>query len=198
MPIAPPIELTSTIRPPACSRMVGSTCLTTRTQPQKLVSSWALASSMAERSAAPASPQPAAAIIMEGGVAGGRQGGQPKAARGSGYSRSSCRATIDWCAGRAATMSLDVIVRGITIPADELTWRFSRSPGPGGQSVNTADTRVELSYDLAASTALPEPLKRRALGALGGRLTNGVLTVTAAEYRSQLRNREAAAAPLAE
>jgi ribosome-associated protein len=95
-------------------------------------------------------------------------------------------------------MSLDVTVRGTTIPADELTWRFSRSPGPGGQSVNTADTRVELGYDLAASTALTEPLKRRALDVLAGRLTNGVLTVTASEYRSQLRNREAAAARLAE
>jgi ribosome-associated protein len=95
-------------------------------------------------------------------------------------------------------MSLDVTVRGTTIPADELTWRFSRSPGPGGQSVNTADTRVELGFDLAASTALPEPLKRRALAALAGRLTNGVLTVAASEYRSQLRNREAAAARLAE
>jgi ribosome-associated protein len=95
-------------------------------------------------------------------------------------------------------MSLDVTVRGTTIPADELTWRFSRSPGPGGQSVNTADTRVELGYDLAASTALTEPLKRRALDVLAGRLTNGVLTVTASEYRSQLRNREAAAARMAE
>lgn len=95
-------------------------------------------------------------------------------------------------------MSLEVTVRGTTIPADELIWRFSRSPGPGGQSVNTADTRVELGYDLAGSAALPEPLKRRALTALAGRLTNGVLTVTASEYRSQLRNREAAAARLAE
>ena len=95
-------------------------------------------------------------------------------------------------------MSLDVTVRGTTIHADELTWRFSRSPGPGGQSVNTADTRVELSYDLAGSAALPESLKQRALIALAGRLTNGVLTVTASEYRSQLRNREAAAARLAE
>ncbi len=95
-------------------------------------------------------------------------------------------------------MSLDVTVRGTTIPADELTWRFSRSPGPGGQSVNTADTRVELAYDLASSAALPEPLKQRALTALGGRLTNGVLTVTASEYRSQLRNREAAAGRMAE
>jgi ribosome-associated protein len=95
-------------------------------------------------------------------------------------------------------MSLEVTVRGTTIPPDELAWRFSRSPGPGGQSVNTADTRVELSYDLAASAALPEHLKQRALLALAGRLTDGVITIAASEYRSQLRNREAAAARLSE
>ncbi len=95
-------------------------------------------------------------------------------------------------------MSLEVTVRGTTIPPDELAWRFSRSPGPGGQSVNTADTRVELSYDLAASAALPEQLKQRALRALAGRLTDGVITIAASEYRSQLRNREAAAARLSE
>lgn len=96
------------------------------------------------------------------------------------------------------TMSLDVTVRGTTIPPQELTWRFSRSPGPGGQSVNTGDTRAELSFDLAASTALPPVLKARALTALAGRLTDGVITVAAAEFRSQLRNREAAAARLSE
>jgi ribosome-associated protein len=95
-------------------------------------------------------------------------------------------------------MSLEVQVRGTVIPADELTWRFSRSPGPGGQSVNTADTRVELGYDLVASAALPEALKERALRTLAGRLTNGVITVAASEYRSQLRNREAAATRLSE
>jgi ribosome-associated protein len=95
-------------------------------------------------------------------------------------------------------MSIDVTVRGIAIPPDELTWRFSRSPGPGGQSVNTTDSRVELSYDLAASRALPPLLKERALSALAGRLTVGVITVTASEFRSQLRNREAAAARLSE
>lgn len=95
-------------------------------------------------------------------------------------------------------MSLDVVVRGTIIPADELAWRFSRSPGPGGQSVNTADTRVELSYDLAASPVLAPALKERALRALAGRMTDGVITVAAAEYRSQLRNREAAAARLSE
>ena len=90
-------------------------------------------------------------------------------------------------------MSLDVTVRGTTIPPDELSWRYSRSTGPGGQSVNTTDSRVELSYDLANSTALPAAQKERALRALAGRLAGGVLTVTASESRSQLRNREAAA-----
>jgi len=91
-------------------------------------------------------------------------------------------------------VSLEVTVRGTQIPSEELSWRFSRSAGPGGQSVNTTDSRVELSYDLAASDALPALLKQRALRALEGRLADGVLTVTAAEHRSQLRNREAAAA----
>jgi len=83
------------------------------------------------------------------------------------------------------------------IPPDELSWRFSRSAGPGGQSVNTTDSRVELSYNLAASSALNPVLKERALRALAGRLVNGVITVTASEHRSQLRNREAAASRLA-
>jgi ribosome-associated protein len=95
-------------------------------------------------------------------------------------------------------MSLDVIVRGVAIPPEELAWRFSRSPGPGGQAVNTGDTRAELSFDLAATKSLPAGLKRRALTALAGRLADGVLTVAASEYRSQLRNREAAAERMAE
>jgi ribosome-associated protein len=90
-------------------------------------------------------------------------------------------------------MSLEVTVRGIVIPPDELTWRFSRSTGPGGQSVNTTDSRADLSFDVAQSQALPPLLKQRALTALAGRLADGVITVTAAENRSQLRNREAAA-----
>jgi ribosome-associated protein len=93
---------------------------------------------------------------------------------------------------------LDVIVRGWVIPAEELSWRFSRSPGPGGQSVNTTDSRVELSFALARSDALPPDLKERALLALAGRLPGGVVTVTASEHRSQHRNREAAAARMSE
>ncbi len=94
-------------------------------------------------------------------------------------------------------MAIEVVVRGTVIPPEELSWRFSRSPGPGGQSVNTTESRVELSYDLAGSDALPPPLKERALRALEGRMSGGVITVTASENRSQLRNREAAAARLA-
>ena len=93
-------------------------------------------------------------------------------------------------------MTLEVSVRGTVIQPDEMSWRFSRSPGPGGQSVNTSDRRAELSFDLAASAALPGVLKDRAMRALEGRLVDGVITVTASENRSQLRNREAAAARL--
>jgi ribosome-associated protein len=89
-------------------------------------------------------------------------------------------------------MAGDLQVRGRTIPAGELSWRFSRSSGPGGQSVNTSDSRVELSYDLAASRALGPVLRDRALRALAGRLVDGVLTISASEFRSQLRNRDAA------
>jgi ribosome-associated protein len=92
-----------------------------------------------------------------------------------------------------ADVRFAVSVRGVTIPPDELTWRFSRSPGPGGQSVNTTESRVELSYDLAASDALYPALKERAMRALAGRLAHGIVTVTASEHRSQLRNRQAAA-----
>jgi ribosome-associated protein len=90
-------------------------------------------------------------------------------------------------------MSTDVTVRGRVIPPEDLSWRFSRSPGPGGQSVNTTESRVELSFDLAGTDVLPPELKERALRALAGRLAGGVVTVTASEHRSQLRNREAAA-----
>src|ERR1041384_8352624 len=85
----------------------------------------------------------------------------------------------------------------LTIPAAELAWRFSRSSGPGGQGVNTTDSRVELSWDLTGSRLLPSSLRARAVERLGARLVNGILTVTASEHRSQLRNREAAAARLA-
>lgn len=83
------------------------------------------------------------------------------------------------------------------IPAAELTERFSRSSGPGGQGVNTTDSRVELSFDVERSPSLPDHLKTRALQRLSGRLVEGVLTVTASEHRAQLQNRTAARARMA-
>jgi ribosome-associated protein len=84
------------------------------------------------------------------------------------------------------------VSRSVVVPERELRWRFSRSSGPGGQSVNTADSRVELSLDLRATTALGPVQRSRALERLAGRLVDGVLTITASEHRSQLQNREAA------
>jgi ribosome-associated protein len=89
-------------------------------------------------------------------------------------------------------------VGSVVVPASELTWRFSRSSGPGGQSVNTTDSRVELSYDVARSAALSDRQRERALARLEDRLVAGVLTVTASEHRSQLRNRQAAVERLAD
>ncbi|ADD46016.1 alternative ribosome rescue aminoacyl-tRNA hydrolase ArfB [Stackebrandtia nassauensis] len=86
----------------------------------------------------------------------------------------------------------------VVVPESELEWRFSRSSGPGGQSVNTTDSRVELSLDLTTTTALSEPLRQRALERLAFRLVDGRITVAASEHRSQLRNREAAAQRLAQ
>jgi ribosome-associated protein len=89
-------------------------------------------------------------------------------------------------------------VRGLEIPRRELRWRFSRAGGPGGQGVNTTDSRVELSYDVAGSPSLPEPLRDRALDRLGDRLVDGVLMIVAAENRAQLANRRAAEQRLVE
>lgn len=80
----------------------------------------------------------------------------------------------------------------LVIPAAELSERFSRSSGPGGQGVNTTDSRVELSYDVARSAVLSEAQRERALERLRARLADGVLTVTASEHRGQLANRNAA------
>ena len=90
------------------------------------------------------------------------------------------------------------VSRSVVVPERELRWRFSRSSGPGGQSVNTTDSRAELSLDVANSTALGPVQRSRALERLSGRLVDGVLTVVAQEERSQLRNREAAMARMAE
>jgi ribosome-associated protein len=85
----------------------------------------------------------------------------------------------------------------LVIPDSELRERFSRSSGPGGQSVNTADSRVELSFDVENSAALPGWARDRVRERLAGRLAGGVLTVVASEQRGQLANRQAARTRLA-
>jgi ribosome-associated protein len=84
------------------------------------------------------------------------------------------------------------------LPDDELSWRFSRSSGPGGQHVNTTDTRVELTWPLAKSAALSNAERELAMKRLKHRMVDGTLTVVSSQYRSQHRNREAARVRLEE
>lgn len=93
-------------------------------------------------------------------------------------------------------MDLEVS-RQLTIPAGELGWKFSRSSGPGGQHVNTSDSRASLTWNIAESVALSDGQQERLLAKLGPRLVAGALTVTSSEQRSQLRNREIALEKLA-
>jgi ribosome-associated protein len=85
----------------------------------------------------------------------------------------------------------------VVVPSSALGWRFSRSSGPGGQGVNTADSRVELSLALDDVPGLTDAQRQRLRERLGGRLVDGVLTITASEHRQQLRNRQAARERLA-
>ncbi len=93
----------------------------------------------------------------------------------------------------------DLPVTGsLVVPAAALSWRFSRSSGPGGQGVNTADSRVELSVTPLELPGLTDAQRARLGQRLAGRLTDdGVLTVAASEHRQQLRNRQAARERLA-
>lgn len=84
------------------------------------------------------------------------------------------------------------VTAAVRLDPGELRWRFSRASGPGGQGVNTTDSRVELSLDVARSDAFSPVQRDRVLTRLGPRLVDGVITVVAAEQRSQLQNRRAA------
>ncbi len=97
-------------------------------------------------------------------------------------------------------MALDdlVVSRSLTVKDSELKERFSRSSGPGGQGVNTADSRVELSYDVANAPGVGPTIRARLLDRLAGRLVDGVLTIAASEHRTQLANRRAARERLVE
>lgn len=97
----------------------------------------------------------------------------------------------------AGAMDLEV-TRVLTIPAAELEWRFSRSSGPGGQHVNTSDSRAAVTWSVPASAVLTDAQRETLLARLAARLVDGAITVTASEQRSQLRNREIALHKLAE
>lgn len=90
------------------------------------------------------------------------------------------------------------IPHGLLVPGPELSEQFSRSSGPGGQHVNTSDTRVQLSLDLGSTTVLTDEQRERVLHMLSSKLSGTVLTVSSEEQRSQLRNRNAARQRLAE
>ncbi|MFV8380394.1 alternative ribosome rescue aminoacyl-tRNA hydrolase ArfB [Corynebacterium hindlerae] len=90
------------------------------------------------------------------------------------------------------------IPRGLVIPAAELRERFARSGGPGGQGVNTTDSKVQLSVDLATLTVLSDAHRRRALRNLAARLDGTVFTVSVSTQRSQVRNRAEARRRLGE
>ncbi|MDN6520301.1 MAG: aminoacyl-tRNA hydrolase, partial [Yaniella sp.] len=81
---------------------------------------------------------------------------------------------------------------GLVVPAGELVEQFSHASGPGGQGVNTTDSRVQLRFDIGTTTALDETQRQRALQELSTRLSGTVLVINAAEHRSQRRNRTAA------
>ena len=104
--------------------------------------------------------------------------------------------TRDPCHTRVVSEDL-VVTSAVTIPAAELLWKFTRSSGPGGQSVNTTDSRATVTFDLAGSASIPDYLRGRALNRLAARLVDGTLSITADEQRSQLQNRRAAEQRLA-
>ncbi len=91
-----------------------------------------------------------------------------------------------------------VVSKSVVIPQAELSWKFSRSSGPGGQSVNTTDSKVQLVFDLRNSRGLSEHLRNRALARLESKLVDGCLVISASEQRSQLQNRRAAEQRLVE
>ena len=94
-------------------------------------------------------------------------------------------------------MDLNINSR-LVIPSNELKWRFSKSSGPGGQSVNKTDSRVELIFDIKRSSIFGPFQKKRLLEQLENRCVNGCLNIVASEERSQYQNRQLAMARLAD
>src|SRR5215213_5759069 len=85
------------------------------------------------------------------------------------------------------------------IPRAELTYKATRSGGPGGQHVNTSSTRVELAWDVDASPSLGDEQRARIRDKLANRISGeGLLLLSASEHRSQHQNREAVTARFVE
>lgn len=89
-------------------------------------------------------------------------------------------------------MADDIIITStVTLPAAELSFTASRSSGPGGQHVNTSDTRIQVRWNLENTTAMTEAQKNNLRRALQSRLTSeGDLILASDRHRSQKRNRE--------
>jgi ribosome-associated protein len=85
------------------------------------------------------------------------------------------------------------IAPGVELPASELSWRFSTSGGPGGQHVNTSNTRAEVIWDVAASPSISDAVREKLVRRIGA-----VVSVAASDRRSQIRNRELAVDRLVE
>lgn len=119
-------------------------------------------------------------------------GGSHEGSRGGGTSPGSGAPVEDGDALPGGEDAYVIVPDGPAIPRAELTYRASRSGGPGGQHVNTSSTRVELTWDVAGSPSLTEDQRRRLRDALANRLDGaGVLHLTEGGSRSQHRNREA-------
>ena len=86
----------------------------------------------------------------------------------------------------------------LSIPAGELHWRFSRASGPGGQGVNTTDSRVELLFDIETSSSIGPTRKQRLIDRLASRVVAGSIRVVVSEERSQYQNRQLALSRMAD
>lgn len=81
--------------------------------------------------------------------------------------------------------------RNLTIPGDEINFRFTTSSGPGGQHLNKSSTRVELTWDVAGSPVLGPRQRARIMENLKNRIDSaGLLHLASGRHRSQMRNRQ--------